>query len=290
MADLLGDPREAALLSLATGLVILSVLVCPGGPAQRAGAWCGRYRSGGLVWWRAARRARGAAFIAGQSIVVPESVWRSSPSPWSGAQTANSLVVDRAGLGPSGHQPITAARVVAAIVAVFAVVISVWGKSATFALGPLLLALVAGALIAVQYAVNGRVAVATGQPVDAAWVNFVVGFTALLVVFLLGSVALGGGAHSLPTTDWWLYLTGPIGVVFVALAAWVVRLLGVLLFSLSVVSGQLAGAVLIDVISPTGTQTVGVATLVGVALTVVAVAIGSGLLRVRRRPWQDQPT
>ena len=169
-------------------------------------------------------------------------------------------------------------------------VISVWGKSATFALGPLLLALVAGALIAVQYAVNGRVAVATGQAVDAAWVNFVVGFAALLVLFLVGSLTLGGGAHALPTDHWWLYLTGPIGVVFVSLAAWVVRVLGVLLFSLSVVSGQLAGAVLIDVISPTGSETVGVATLVGVALTVVAVAIGSGLLRVGRRPWQDQAT
>jgi transporter family-2 protein len=291
MADLLGDPREAALLSLATGLVILSVLVVSRADL-RSGLVRGvaAYRSGGLVWWQLLGGLGGAAFIAGQSIVVPRVGVALFTVAVVGAQTANSLVVDRAGLGPSGHQPITAPRVVAAIVAVFAVVISVWGKSATFALGPLLLALVAGALIAVQYAVNGRVAVATGQPVDAAWVNFVVGFTALLVVFLLGSVAFGAGAHQLPRSHWWLYLTGPIGVVFVALAAWVVRLLGVLLFSLSVVSGQLAGAVLIDVISPTGTQTVGVATLVGVALTVVAVAIGSGLLRVRRRPWQDQPT
>ena len=105
-----------------------------------------------------------------------------------------------------------------------------------------------------------------------------------------GRSAVGGGAHTLPTSHWWLYLTGPIGVVFVAMAAWVVRILGVLLFSLSVVSGQLAGAVLIDVVSPTGAGTVGVATLVGVALTIVAVAIGSGLVRLRPRPWQDQAT
>src|SRR4051812_4574100 len=242
MADLLHDPRQAAVLSMATGLVVLSLLV-----AMRADLrsglvrGLGAYRSGDLVWWQLLGGLGGAAFIAGQSIVVPRVGVALFTVAVVGAQTANSLFVDRAGLGPLGHQPITGPRVVAAIVAVFAVVISVWGKSATFALGPLLLALVAGALIAVQYAVNGRVAVATGQAVDAAWVNFVVGFAALLVVFLIGSLLLGGGVQPLPTDHWWLYLTGPIGVVFVSLAAWVVRVLGVLLFSLSVVSGQLAG-------------------------------------------------
>ena len=164
MADLLHDPREAALLSLGTGLVILSVLVASRADLRSGlGRGVRAYRSGELVWWQLLGGLGGAAFIAGQSIVVPRVGVALFTVAVVGAQTANSLFVDRAGLGPSGHQPITRPRVVAAIVAVLAVVISVWGKSATFALGPLVLALVAGALIAVQYAVNGRVAVATGS-------------------------------------------------------------------------------------------------------------------------------
>jgi transporter family-2 protein len=79
-----------------------------------------------------------------------------------------------------------------------------------------------------------------------------------------------------------LYLTGPIGVVFVTSAAWLVRVLGVLLFSLYAVAGQVAGAVIIDLLAPTPAHAVTATTYVGVGLTVLAVAIGSGLLRRRR--------
>ena len=105
MADLLHDPREAALLSLGTGLVILSVLV-----AVRADLRSGlargvsAYRSGELVWWQLLGGLGGAAFIAGQSIVVPRVGVALFTVAVVGAQTANSLFVDRAGLGPSGHR------------------------------------------------------------------------------------------------------------------------------------------------------------------------------------------
>jgi transporter family-2 protein len=134
----------------------------------------------------------------------------------------------------------------------------------------------------VQYAVNGRVGVATGEALVAAWVNFIVGFVALVLVFGIGLVVVDHGIAHLPSSPWWLYLSGPIGVVFISLAAVIVRVLGVLLFSLCVVAGQVAGAVVIDLVSPTANNTVGAATLVGVALTVVAVGVGSGLIRRRR--------
>jgi transporter family-2 protein len=283
MAVALHDPREAAVLSMLTGLALLSVLVAAR-PALRRGVGDGlrAVRSGHLLWWQALGGLGGATYIAGQSVVVPRVGVALFTVAVVGAQTANSLFVDKVGLGPAGRRPITGERVIAAGIAVAAVVVSVWGKGATFSIGPLLLALAAGALVAVQYAVNGRVGVATGQPLVAAWVNFVVGMVALLVVFLVGEAIVGGGVHALPSGPWWLYLSGPIGVVFVSLAAWVVRVLGVLLFSLCVVAGQVAGAVVIDLVSPTRPHSVGPATLVGVALTVVAVGVGSGLLRGRR--------
>jgi bacterial/archaeal transporter family-2 protein len=285
MAEALHDPREAAELSMITGLALLSLLVLVR-PALRQGLSSGlrAYRSGHLLWWQLLGGLGGATYIAGQSVVVPRVGVALFTVAVVGAQTANSLFVDRAGLGPAGHRPITSTRIVAAAIAVVAVAVSVWGKSATFSIGPLILALAAGALVAVQYAVNGRVSVATGQPLAAAWINFVVGMIALFVVYLVGLVVVGGGVHGLPSGPWWLYLSGPIGVVFVTLAAWVVRVLGVLFFSLCVVAGQVAGAVLIDVVSPTRPNSVGTATLVGVALTVLAVGVGSGLLGPRRTP------
>jgi bacterial/archaeal transporter family-2 protein len=282
MAELLHDPREAAELSMVTGLALLSGLVAFQ-PSLRHGLAKGvrAYRSGNLAWWQLLGGLGGATFIAGQSVVVPRVGVALFTVAVVGAQTAVSLLVDRAGLGPAGRRAVTMQRIVAAGIAVIAVAVSVWGKGATFSIGPLVLAVAAGALVAVQYAVNGRVGVASGEPLVAAWVNFVVGFAALLVVFLAGLVIVGGGVHRLPSGHWWLYLSGPIGVVFVTLAAWVVRILGVLFFSLCVVAGQVAGAVVIDLIAPARPHAVGPATLVGVALTVLAVAVGSGLVRWR---------
>lgn len=283
MAEVLGDAREAAVLSMVTGLLLLSVLVAFR-PALRRGVGAGvrAYRSGGLVWWQFLGGLGGALIIAGQSIVVPILGVALFTVAVIAGQTANSLLVDRAGLGPSGRQPVTARRIVAAGIAVLAVGVSVWGKGGSFSFAPVLLAIVAGAATAVQYAVNGRVGVATGEPLVAAWVNFIVGFAALVVVFGVGLVVVDHGVGRLPSSPWWLYLSGPIGVVFITVAASIVRVLGVLLFTLCVVAGQVAGAVLIDVVSPTGTNTVGPATLVGVALTVLAVGVGSGLIRWRR--------
>jgi bacterial/archaeal transporter family-2 protein len=283
MAEALHDPREAAVLSMATGLALLTVLVLVT-PSLRTGVSAGvrAYRSGQLVWWQLLGGLGGAAYIAGQSIVVPRVGVALFTVAVVGAQTASSLFVDRAGLGPAGRRPPTPPRIVAAVIAVVAVAVGVWGRSATLAIGPLLLAIGAGALVAVQYAVNGRVAVATGESVVAAWLNFVVGFVALSVVLIVGLAVVGGGLHGLPSSNWWLYLSGPIGVVFVTAAAWLVRILGVLLFSLCVVAGQVAGALVIDLVAPTRPHAVGAATLIGVALTVLAVGVGSGLVGARR--------
>jgi transporter family-2 protein len=283
MAGVLHDAREAAALSFFTGLVILSVLVATR-PELRRGLTAGvaAFRGGRLAWWQLLGGLGGATFIAGQTVVVPRVGVALFTVAAVGAQTANSLLVDKLGLGPAGKRPISVARVVAALVAVIAVVVSVWGREGTFSVGPLLLAVVGGGLLAVQLAVNGRVAVAAGEPLVAAWVNFVVGFAGLLVLYVVGSVIFGDGVHALPRSHWLLYLTGPIGVVFVTSAAWLVRVLGVLLFSLCAVAGQVAGAVIIDLLAPTPAHAVTATTYVGVGLTVLAVAIGSGLLRRRR--------
>jgi transporter family-2 protein len=64
-----------------------------------------------------------------------------------------------------------------------------------------------------------------------------------------------------------------MGAVFIGVAALVVHRLGVLRLGLAVVAGQLVGALALDVALPVTGDPVGLLTVVGVALTLVAVAI-----------------
>jgi transporter family-2 protein len=136
----------------------------------------------------------------------------------------------------------------------------------------------AGAAIAAQQAVNGRVGVAASSPFTAAWMNFAVGTTVLLVALGVRG-ATGGPALSGAPQPWWLYTGGVLGVIFIATAALVIRHLGVLLFSLCQVAGQVIGAIIVDLVAPAGTESVTAATLAGAALTLVAVLVGAGLLQ-----------
>ena len=77
---------------------------------------------------------------------------------------------------------------------------------------------------------------------------------------------------------WWpgpvgLYAGGALGVVYITVAAWAVRGLGVLRLALSTVAGQLAGGLLIDLISPGRAGGVDAATVAGVVLTLAGVAL-----------------
>mgnify|MGYP002132488270 CR=1 FL=1 len=64
------------------------------------------------------------------------------------------------------------------------------------------LAVFAGAVVAFQAAFNGRVSVATGQPTVAGLVNFIVGLTALLVVFTIQRAVRGDVLHAECRRTW----------------------------------------------------------------------------------------
>jgi len=59
----------------------------------------------------------------------------------------------------------------------------------------------------------------------------------------------------------------------VATVAWVVRSLGVLGVTLALVAGQSAGALALDLVAPAPGEAVTAGTVIGVALTLVAVGI-----------------
>lgn len=269
----------AAVVSFGSGLVVLSVMLAFA-PRMRAGlsAVVHAVRTGSLARWQVFGGLLGGTFVAVQATTVPVVGVAVFAVAVVAGQSVSSLAVDAVGLGPAGRQPVTVRRIIAAAVAVIAVSLSVLdrvtaGGLSTWAVA---LAFFAGLLVAVQSAINGRVAVVARHPFTATWTNFA-GGTLLLLVLLLGTEVSGhGGLAPLPASPWWIYAGGVIGVLFIATAAWVVPLVGVLRFALLSIAGQLTGALLLDLIFPTPGAQVSAFLVGGIALALVAVLVSAG--------------
>lgn len=266
----------AAWISFAVGLVAVGVIALSVRPVRRAMARIPEIvRTRRLVWWQFLGGVAGAWLVTTQGIVVPlVGVTLFMVSVVAG-QIVGSLLVDRFGMSPAGILPISAARGVAALLAAVAVIVSAWPRLAQDAQVSwvLLIAALAGAGTAVQQAINSRVSVGTGQPFAATTVNFMVGLMALTLVLGGQTLLAGPPAGDLPDQPWF-YLGGPIGVLFIALAAWAVRPLGVLTFALLAVMGQLLGALGIDLAFPDGAAP-SWDTLAGLALVGLAVVLAA---------------
>jgi bacterial/archaeal transporter family-2 protein len=272
----LADGIAAAVVSLAIGLLILALLM-PASPAGRRGLAALRrvLRRRELRWWECLGGLCGAFMVATQGLTVGVLGVAIFTVALVAGQSASSLLVDRAGIGPAGRQPVTAARLIGAVLAALAVLLAVgnrFGDPGVLVLA--VLPLLGGVTVAWQQAVNGRVNVATGSALAATLVNFTAGTAAVLLAFAV-TVGVRGWPTGEPPTEPWLYLGGPIGVMFIAAAAVVVRVTGVLVLGLASIAGQVVGAVVIDLVLPTEGARPGVATLVGVALTLVAVGIAA---------------
>lgn len=195
-------------------------------------------------------------------------------------QTSSSLLVDRAGVGPAGPQPVTGRRAAGAGLAIAAVVLAVSRRiGAPLTTWLALMPVLAGAGTAWQQAVNGLVAAAARRagPVragmlPAALVNFSVGTAALVTAAAVELGLRGGLPNPMPATPW-LYVGGPLGVLAVGVAAAIVPITGVLLLGLGAVAGQLIGALLIDVFLPAGPSQLTSTTYIGTALALVAVTV-----------------
>lgn len=271
----LGDGVLAALISFGIGLALL-VLLVPLLPTARNGvARLGAaLRHGSLRFWQCLGGISGGFLVATQSLTVGVIGVAIFSVALVAGQTGSSLLVDRAGLGPGGRKPLTWPRVVGAGLALAAVTAAMSDRiQSGVALWLVLLPLVAGAGIAVQQAVNGQVRAAAQSALTAALVNFAAG-TALLTVSWLVVRTVRGTPTALPTEPW-LYLGGPLGVVFIWVAAVVVRWIGVLLLGLSTIAGQLVGAIALDLVAPAAGARLQASTVAGAAVTLLAVGIAA---------------
>jgi len=265
----------AAIISFGTGWLVLFIL-CFGLKEERAGLaniWKG-VKSGRLARWEIVGGMGGGFFVATQSITVPKLGVAIFTIATVGGQTVASLLVDKIGLSPAGKKQITIPRVFAAIMVLFAVTGAVYPDLAhsTFSFGAVGITLFVGVVISFQQALNGRVNVVATRPLATAFLNFVMG-TIVLSVALAINLGNGGTIGHLPTNPW-IYLGGPIGVIFISVSAFAVKRMGILNFVLSSVTGQLIGALALDWLAPAAHTSVNSFLITGVLMTLGSILIG----------------
>jgi transporter family-2 protein len=106
------------------------------------------------------------------------------------------------------------------------------------------LALFAGILMAIQAPTNAILGKASGSPVVAALISFVVGSAALAAIVAGTSGRLF--APELKSVPWYAWLGGFYGAFFVAIAAFGAPKIGVGPLLTAAIAGQLVGAIILD--------------------------------------------
>jgi transporter family-2 protein len=273
----LDNGLQAALVSFSSGLLII-LLITPFSPPIKEGIknLRGAISRKEIARWKLLAGALGGSFVAIQTQIVPLiGVAIYSVASIAG-QTAMSLVVDRIGLTGGGKKLISPRRVMAAVLTVLAVLVSVWDRidANNLSIIAVTAGCVAGAVVGVQRALNGQINEHSHQSFTTSLLNFITGTTFLVILILVG-VALGKNELSpLPAGPWWIYTGGVIGVIYIAFTSTIVQHLGVLTFTLFSVGGQLAGSLIIDLVSPTDGVSVSAYLVTGLAMTYIGVIAG----------------
>ena len=286
LSDRLDNGLQAALVSFSSGLLIILIITpfsshIKEGIANLRGAIARKE----IARWKLFAGALGGSFVAIQTQIVPLiGVAIYSVASIAG-QTAMSLVVDRIGLTGGGKKLISPRRVIAAVLTVIAVLVSVWDRIDAKNLSMLAVTAgcIAGAVVGVQRALNGQINEHSHQSFTTSLLNFITGTTFLVILILAGVVLGKNDLSPLPAGPWWIYTGGVIGVIYIAFTSTIVQHLGVLTFTLFSVGGQLAGSLIIDLVSPTDGVSVSAYLVTGLAMTYVGVIAGGvGNLRVKK--------
>jgi transporter family-2 protein len=275
------DGILGALISFSSALTLCALVLAVLAVLGRAGALVDQLRANRLPPWYYLGGILGAYTIISQGeAVTPLGVAVFTIAVVTG-QSIASLIVDRLGIGPAGHQPVTAFRLAGSILSIVAVIVAVSGQFHNLgAIGLIILPVLAGIGTPLHQALNGRVRAASGSTLAATLINFLVGVAILLPVFGI-DVAIRGAPGDIPTPPWPAYVGGPLGVAFIAITVTVVRQIGVLLLALATIAGQLVTAIVLDLVAPEPGSHPGPATYLGAALTIVAVAIAASHRRRR---------
>ncbi|UQN14940.1 DMT family transporter [Gulosibacter sp. ACHW.36C] len=272
---------HAATISFLVGLLVLILITLLVPSAKRGlGSVVRAVRTRHLPWYGLGGGVLGAVFVLAQGVAVPTLGVAMFMTSMVLGQLLGSLLVDATGFLGAPKRNLSVFRVAGAILTGIAVVVIGLGTELTLAALPLLvLGVFAGACVSLQMAVTGLVNVHSGEAVAPGLINFFVGAVVLALAAVLAQAAGWVAPAPLPGADeWYLYVGGALGVLYLIVVAAVVRHLGVFLLTLSVVAGQLIGALLFDLAA----GHVSILVLVGVPLAFLGIVVAN--LSTFRRP------
>lgn len=278
----LDDGFTAALISFGSGWLILMAIMAVSPRGQEGiRLLVAEVRARRVAPWLLLGGLGGALLVLSQGLVagvVGVAIFGIATVT---GQTISGMIADATGFAGGRRTPVTARRAVGAALTLIAVVVAVAPRLETdVPLGAIILPLIAGIGIGLQQAVNGRVRTESGSALAATTLNFTVGTAALVVVTAVHLALVGLPAT--PPSNLWLYLGGAVGAIFIAIQVVTVTRIGVLLLGLCLVAGQLAGALMYDLVAPIGVPTT-TTTTIAVVLTLLGVTIAS-LPRRATRP------
>lgn len=281
-----GDPFFASAASFSVGTVLITILVAviPSGRRGVARAWHA-FRHQGQPFWLFLGGLSGSWLVLCQTFTVgPLGVALFTVAIVAG-QTSSGLLLDRVGMGNMPTKPFTARRLFGAGLALVAVLVAAVPRlRQDLPIVLMLLPLIAGCLMAYQQAANGQVRHLSSSMLAATFINFQVGGAVLVGIFVVRWLLQLG--HTTYPTTWWLYSGGFVGLAYIGLNTLVVRLVGVLVTVMASLCGQLAASIVVDQLWPGGSGHVTTLTVVGAALTLIAVLIAS---QPSRLPWRRRP-
>jgi transporter family-2 protein len=239
----------AALLSYSSGFIILMGIVAfrkeYNKIPERFSKWS---------WWMCLPGLLGTTYVLSATIAQPHIGVALLSIVTVAGQTFGGLIVDRLGVGPLGKQRATLARFGSIGLALLAVILSYSGAAASLSTSAflfLLVVLAAGSGVAMKFALNARIGVIANSTLLTTLLSFTVGCGALLLV--TAAIGLSGNLHvtALPT-DPWLYVGGVCGPAIVFLGILGAQRLTTLQVALTILVGQMSGALIIDGVLPGG--------------------------------------
>lgn len=274
LAKELNDGIMAALVSNIGGTIFTALFLLNPNVRKQAKKLFKAVVSGNFAKWQLLGGVAGAVYISTASSTVSIIGTGLFTVVLVASQNVSGIIVDKFGFSSGAKRRITPKRALAVVIGIVAVLLSVSEFEGKILWLPILAVVIAGFAVTIQFALNGRVTKASNSQVSA-FINFPMSMFAVLIALIVMNL-FGKNWNSWPD-QWWLYSAGFLGAVVVFLAAATIRTLGVLLFGLASVAGQLITSIALDVILPIANINVGWALISGAGLMLLAVYLASDL-------------
>jgi transporter family-2 protein len=249
LSKAIGSPFAATLLQLAVGALALTFLAVLSGMLGVVAD----LRS--VPWWHAIGGAASAFYVISTILLFPRLGAVVSVGLFIAGQVLASLALDGFGLLGVPRKPIDAPMVVGTLAVFAAATAIVFGQKGTVSefsvsrCGWILLALLAGAILPVQGAVNGLLRADIGAPLTVGAVSFIVA-TLSMAVALVAVIAFTDQPKphliQLAAMPWWGWLGGFAGAFYVTAVFTAIPVIGTAATVGLTVAGQQIASVFVD--------------------------------------------